>query len=124
MMKYSKPIFIEDVACDFPDLNIIIAHFGWPWVLDSLALALKYPNIYIDTAALYFDTPDEFIKFVMTKQMPLTLIERSLRDKILFGSNYPRVEVKRMADAVRNLGLTDKCLNLIFSENAHRVLGT
>jgi len=122
MIKYSMPILIEDAAHDFPELNIVIAHFGWPWVLDSVALALKYPNIYIDTAAHYLDRPKEFLNFVMAKQIPITVIERSLRNKILFGSNYPRIEIRKMVDAVKALGLTEGCLNLIFKENAQKLL--
>ena len=122
MIKYSMPLLVEDVAHDFPKLNIVIAHFGWPWVLDSVALTLKYPNVFIDTAAHYLDTPKEFLEFVLTKQIPITVVERSLRTKILFGSNYPRIEIRKMVDAVKAIGLTEGCLNLIFKENAQRLL--
>ena len=120
--KYGQPIHLEDVAYDFPDLNIVIAHFGWPWVLEAVMLALKYPNVYIDTSCLYFDNPKDFIAFVMTRQVPLSAIERSLRHKIVFGSNYPRVEIKNMVKAVKSLGLSDGCLKLIFEGNARRLL--
>jgi len=121
--KYGQPIHLEDVAHDFPDLNIVIAHFGWPWVLETVMLALKYPNVYIDTSCLYFDNPKDFIAFVMSKQIPLSVIEKSLRHKIVFGSNYPRVEVKNMTKAVKSLGLSDGCLKLIFEGNAKKLLG-
>lgn len=121
--KFSHPLLLEDVACGFPELNIIIAHFGFPWSLESAMLALKYKNIFIDTSCLYFDNPLDFLSFVMTKQMPISLIEKSLRNKILFGSNYPRVEIKNMARAIKSLGLSQDCLKLIFSENAKRLLG-
>lgn len=121
--KYGQPIHLEDVAYDFPNLNLVIAHFGWPWVLEAVMLALKYPNVYIDTSCLYFDNPKDFIAFVMTKQVPLSAIEKSLRYKIVFGSNYPRVEIKNMVKAVRSLGLSDGCLKLIFEGNARKLLG-
>lgn len=121
-LKYANPLLLEDIAFDFPDLNIVIAHFAWPWVLEAVTLALKYPNIYIDTSALYFDSPPEFLSYVMTKQVPLSLIERSLRRQIIFGSNYPRVEIKNMVQAIQSLGLTDGCLKLIMGENAQRIL--
>lgn len=121
--KYGQPIFLEDVACDFPELNIIIAHLGWPWVLESVMLALKYPNVYLDTSCLYFDNPDDFISFAMSKQAPLSVFEKSLREKVVFGSNYPRVEIKNMVRAVKNVGLTEGCLDLIFRENARKLLG-
>lgn len=121
--KYGQPIYLEDVAYDFPDLNIVIAHFAWPWVLEAVMLALKYPNVYIDTSCLYFDNPKDFISFVMTQQVPLSAIENSLRHQIVFGSNYPRVEIKNIAKAVRSLGLSEGCLDLIFEGNARRLLG-
>jgi len=121
--QYGQPIHLEGVAYDFPDLNIVIAHFAWPWVVETAMLALKYPNVYIDTSSLYFDNPVDFLAYVMNEQIPLSLIERSLRHKIVFGSNYPRVEIKKMAKAVRGLGLTEGCLRLIFKENALRLLG-
>ena len=121
--KYGQPIHLEDVAYDFPDLNIVVAHFGWPWVLEAVMLALKYLNVYLDTSCLYFDNPKDFLAFVMTQQVPLSAIERSLRHKIVFGSNYPRVEIKNMVKAVKSLGLSEGCLKLIFEGNARKLLG-
>jgi len=121
--KYGQPIHLEDVAYDFPDLNIVIAHFAWPWVLEAVMLALKYPNVYIDTSCLYFDNPVAFMRFVIGGQVPVSVIEKSLRYKVVFGSNYPRVEIKNMVKAVKSLGLSDGCLKLIFEENARRLLG-
>jgi len=122
-ISQGNPLPLEEVACDFPNLNIVIAHFAWPFVDVAAVLSLKYKNVYIDTSALYFDSPKEFIHYVMNQQLPVTLIERSLRDKIVFGSNYPRVEIKNMANAVRSLGLSEGCLKLIFKENAEKLLG-
>lgn len=122
-LKYGLPLLLEDVAADFPELKIVIAHFGWPWVLDTVALALKYSNIYLDTACLYFGNPKEFLTFVMTKQIPLSVIEKSLRHQVVFGSDYPRVEIKNMARAVRELGLSEETLELIFSVNPLKLLG-
>jgi len=116
------PQYLEAVANDFPNVKIIIAHFAWPWVLEAAMLALKYPNVYIDTSCLYFDNPRDFLSFVMKHQIPLTAVERSLCHKIVFGSNYPRVEIKNMASAVRGLGLSEHCLELIFFRNAELLL--
>ena len=120
---YGRPIYFEDVVYDFPELKIVLAHLAWPWVLEAVALALKYPNVYLDTSALYFDNPKDFIHFAMAKQVPLTVWERSLRKQLVFGSNYPRVEIKNMAAAVRSLGLSQGCLELVFRGNAQRLLG-
>ena len=122
-LKYGHPMRFEDVAAEFPKLKIVLAHLAWPWVTDAVALALKYPNLYLDTSALYFDNPEDFLKYAMRHQVPLTVFERSLRHQIVFGSNYPRVEIKNMARAVRALGFSEECLELIFRTNAEELLG-
>ena len=122
-LERGHPLHLENAIRRFPKLRFVLAHFAWPWVWEAAALALKYPNVYLDTACLYYDSPKEFFRFVFSKQIPTTLIERSLRNKIVFGSNYPRVEIKNMAAAVRSLHLTEGCLQKIFKENAERLLG-
>lgn len=122
-LKYGHPTRFEDVAAGFPQLRIVLAHLAWPWVIDAVALALKYPNVYLDTSALYFDNPCDFLRFAMTQQVPLTVFERSLRRQLVFGSNYPRAEIKNMARAVRSLGLSKDCLDLVFHCNAETLLG-
>ena len=122
-LQYGQPMRVENVAADFPELPIVLAHLAWPWVTDAVALALKYPNVHLDTSALYFDNPRDFLRYAMKQVVPLTVFERSLRKQILFGSNYPRVEIKNMAAAVRGLGFSDECLDLVFRENADRLLG-
>jgi predicted TIM-barrel fold metal-dependent hydrolase len=118
----SHPLLLEGAIRRFSKLNFILAHFAWPWVWEATALALKYPNVYLDTSCLYYDSPKEFYQFVFTKQIPITVIERSLRNKIVFGSNYPRVEIKNMVHALKALGLTEGCLERIFRLNAERLL--
>jgi len=122
-LERGHPLHLEEPIRQFPKLNFVLAHFGWPWVWEATALALKYPNAYLDTSCLYYDSPKEFFQFVFSKQIPTTLIERSLRNKIVFGSNYPRVEIKNMVHALKTLALTEGCLNKILRENAERLLG-
>ena len=122
-LKYGHPLRFEDAAADFPGLKMVLAHLAWPWVVDAVALALKYPNIYLDTSALYFDNPHDFLRYAMTQQVPLTVFERSLRNQVLFGSNNPRIEIKTMAKAIRSLGFSEECLDLIFRVNAETLLG-
>ncbi|CAM2169825.1 hypothetical protein PSAC2689_10131 [Paraburkholderia sacchari] len=47
-LKYSEPIYLDDVAADFPDMKIVIAHPSWPWHEQALSIALHMPNVYID----------------------------------------------------------------------------
>ena len=122
-LERGLPLHLEQPIRDFPKLNFVLAHFGWPWVWEATALALKYPNVYLDTSCLYYDSPKEFYQFVFSRQIPTTVIERSLRNKVVFGSNYPRVEIKNMVHALKSLQLTEGCLNKILKENAEKLLG-
>ncbi len=122
-LEQAQPLLLEKAIRRFSNLRFVLAHWGWPWVWDATALALKYPNVFLDTSAFYFDGPQEFFQFVFSRQIPTTLIERSLRNQIVFGSNYPRVEIKNMVKALKSLPLTEGCLEKIFSTNAQRLLG-
>ena len=122
-LAWGHPMHLEPVLADFPELRIVAAHFAWPWSLELAALALKYPNLYIDTAALYFDNPNDFVAELFVRRLSLTMIERSLRHQIVFGSNYPRTEIRNMARAVRQVGLSQSTLHMVFQDNARRLLG-
>jgi predicted TIM-barrel fold metal-dependent hydrolase len=122
-LELGQPLLWEGAFRRFPEANFVLAHFAWPWVWEATALALKYPNVFLDTSCLYYDSPKEFFQFVFSKQIPTTIVERSLRNQVVFGSNYPRVEIKNMVHAVKSLDLTEGCLNKIFKENAMKLLG-
>lgn len=121
-LEQGQPLRLEKAIRRFPKLSFVLAHWGWPWVWDATALALKYPNVYLDTSCLYYDSPTEFYQFVFSKQIPTTLIERSLRNQVVFGSNYPRVEIKNMVKALKSLGLTEGCLERILRTTAQKLL--
>ncbi len=123
LTKYSRPAEFEELAAKRPGLKICLAHFGWPWVQETAMLMLKYPNVYADTGLLYFDNAWEFYKRVFTHDIPVTWIDRSLRHQVMFGSNNPRFEQIRMADAITRLGFRESTLELIKGGNAIEFLG-
>jgi uncharacterized protein len=47
-IKFGRPLDIDDVAQDYPELKIICAHFGWPWMEECFAVATRNPNVYVD----------------------------------------------------------------------------
>jgi predicted TIM-barrel fold metal-dependent hydrolase len=120
--KYSQPLCFEEVALKCPSLRFCLAHFGWPWVNEAAMLALKYPNVYVDTALLYFDSPKEFFNNIFTYKIGRKWVDRSLSDKVLFGSNYPRIEQTRMREAVESIDLRPAVLKKVLGENALRFI--
>lgn len=123
LTKYSRPIEFEPVAMKHPGLRICLAHLGWPWVRETAMLLLKYPNVYTDTAALFFDSAREFMRQSLTVDIPATWIDRSIRHQVMFGSNYPRFEQRRMAETLETLGFRDETVDLIKSRNAEEFFG-
>lgn len=123
LMKYSYPLHFEDVLAEYPDLRICLAHFAWPWMEIVSALMIKYPNLYADTSLLYFDSPVEFFKHSFGCHLSNSWIDRTLRDQVMFGSNYPRIEQARMSHALKSLNLRESTLDLVFGQNALKFLG-
>jgi len=72
---------------------------------------------------LYFDSPKQFFDTTFNKQLGPYWIDRTLADKVLFGSNYPRIEYKRMVDAVDVLNLREENKTKVLSANAIKFLG-
>ncbi|MGB4609633.1 MAG: amidohydrolase family protein [Saccharofermentanales bacterium] len=121
--KYSNPLLFEDVAIKYPDLRFSLGHFGWPWTREVAMLLLKYPNVYADTALLYFDSPKQFFNTEFNHHLGEFWIDRMLFDKVMFGSAYPRIEQKRMVGAVNSLTLRDEQKRMVMGGNALRFLG-
>lgn len=121
--KYSHPLNFEEVAIEYPDLPMCLGHFGWPWTRETVMLILKYPNLYADTALLYFDSPKQFFHTTFNVQLGEYWIDRMLYDKVMFGSTYPRIEQKRMVKAMDALKLRPRQKELVMGENALRFMG-
>ncbi len=83
----SKPLLLEDVAIDFPDLKIICAHLGHPWIEDTIMLVRKAPNVYTDISGLML--PDKTRTFSILYRGLILAYEYGVLDKILFGTDYP-----------------------------------
>ena len=122
LARYSQPLLLEEAVQAHPGTNFILAHFGWPWVLEAAMLAVKYPNVFVDTAILYSGTPRDALRHVLVEQVGLDVVERSLFSKVLFGSNYPRVDMRRFVRGVRALELSKPTEQAIFNDNASRLL--
>ena len=115
-----RPIYLENVAIDFPQLKIVAGHNGWPWVNELCALAWKWPNIYIDTSSIrqkYFAVPGTGY------EMLLHLGNTTIQDKILFGSGFPLLPIKQAIEDVRALPLKESVREKWFYKNAARLLG-
>ncbi|MEV6336491.1 amidohydrolase family protein [Nocardia vinacea] len=113
-LKYSNPMLLDDVAVDFPDLTIIIAHPSFPWQDEALAVATHKPNVYIDLSGWspkYF--PPQLVKYANSL----------LKRKVLFGSDFPLISPDRWMKDFEQLDIKDEVRPLILRENAITALG-
>jgi predicted TIM-barrel fold metal-dependent hydrolase len=113
-LKYSNPLALDDVAADFPDLQIIIAHPSFPWQDEALAVAVHKPNVWIDLSGWspkYF--PPQLVQYANTM----------LKHKVLFGSDYPLITPDRWLADFATLPIKPENRPLILKENAARLLG-
>lgn len=112
-LKYSHPMLLDDVAADFPDLTIIIAHPSVPWQEEQLAVALHKRNVYIDLSGW---SPKYF------RPILVQYVSSLLRDKVLFGSDYPALQPDRWLRDFETLGLNEEVQQKILLENARGIL--
>jgi uncharacterized protein len=110
-----RPIpYLDEVALDFPELTIVGGHIGYPWTEEMIALARKYPNVYIDTSAYKPSRyPPELVAY----------LRGGGRKKILFGSNFPMLMPAACLAEVGGLGLDDEAARMFLHDNAARVFG-
>lgn len=112
-LKYSHPMNIDDIAVDFPDLKIIMAHPSFPWQEEALAVAQHKPNVYIDLSGWspkYF--PDILVNYTNT----------ILKRKMLFGSDWPAITPDRWLADFDDIEIRDDVRPLVLKENARRLL--
>ena len=89
-------MYVDDVAVDFPDMPIILAHPSWPWRDEALSICMHKPQVYIDLSGWspkYF--PPQLVQYANTQ----------LKHKMLFGSDYPWIKPDRwLADCETEAG--------------------
>ena len=113
-LKYSNPIYVDDVAADFPELPIVLAHPSFPWQDEAISIAMHKPEVYIDLSGWspkYF--PPQLVRYANTL----------LKRQVLFGSDYPMITPDRWLRDFEELEIDDDVKPLVLKENAARLLG-
>lgn len=112
--KYGKPVLVDDVALDFPDLDIVACHTGWPWSKELEALVWKHENVYLGATAhapKYWE--ENIVDFIRSRG----------RDKAVFGTDYPVLEYEATFEQIENLDFEPDVERKLLSENARDLFG-
>ncbi|MCD4674798.1 MAG: amidohydrolase family protein [Desulfobacula sp.] len=112
-LKFGQPMSIDDVAVDFPQLKIIIAHFGLPWFYEAIAIVQRNPNVYFNISGW----KPKYIPADVVRYM-----NGPLRHKVLFGSDYPLLSRVEILEELKQLKLKDDTLQMLLEGNAKAVL--
>lgn len=110
--EVGRPLYLDQVALDFPELTIVAGHIGYPWTEEAIAVATKHENLYIDTSAYTVKRyPANLVEFLRTQG----------RSKVLFGTNYPMLTPAKALEDLHSLNLDAETYALFLSGNARRV---
>jgi len=113
-LKYSNPMCLDDVAADFPELQIVLAHPSFPWQDEAISVCLHKQNVWIDLSGWspkYF--PPQLVQYANTQ----------LKTKVLFGSDFPLITPDRWLADFAEAPFKDEVRPLVLKENAGRLLG-
>jgi hypothetical protein len=113
-LKYSNPLFLDDVAVDFPDMPIVMAHPSFPWQDEALAVAVHKGQVHIDLSGWspkYF--PPQLVQYANTL----------LRKKVLFGTDFPLFTPERWMADLEKTEIRDAAKPDIMLHNAARLFG-
>jgi hypothetical protein len=111
-LKYGNPLPIDDVAVDFPDMPIIMAHPSFPWQDEAISICMHKPQVYIDLSGW------------SPKYFSPTLIQYAntvLKHKVLFGSDYPWITPDKWMADFQTIAIRDEVRPLIMKENAAKL---
>jgi len=112
-LRFSDPMLLDDVAADFPDMKLIMAHPGWPWQDEQLAIATHKNNVYIDLSGW---SPKYF------QPLLITYMTKMIPQKFLFGTDYPMLSPQRWLLDFEGLGLSSEIKSMVLRENAKNLL--
>jgi len=110
--EVGRPIYLDRVALDFPDLVIAAGHIGYPWTEEAIAVATKHTNVYIDTSAYTVKRyPQELVRYLKTNG----------KHKVMFGTNYPMITPGQALKGLEQLELEPETQQLFLGGTAKRV---
>lgn len=114
-LSYSDPIRTDRVLADFPNLKVVVAHGGWPWVTEILHIAFRRTNMYL--------SPDMYFSRMPGWEQYVTAANTFLSDRMLYASSFPFCPVKDYKDWFESLPIKPENLAKVMGGNAKKLLG-
>ncbi|GLC94309.1 amidohydrolase [Cupriavidus sp. TA19] len=114
-LSYSDPVRTDRVLADFPKLNVVVVHGGWPWVTEILHIAFRRPNMYLSPDMYFSRMPgwEEYVKAA----------DSFLADRMLYASSFPFCPVRDYKRWFETLPIRPENMEKVMGGNACRLLG-
>jgi hypothetical protein len=112
-LKFCRPLDVDDIAVDFPEVKFIIAHFGWPWYEEAMAVVHRNLNVYFNIAGWAPKRIPEFI---------FSYMKGPVKEKALLGSDYPLVSRQRVMKELAEIDMPDDTRENLYGINALEVI--
>jgi predicted TIM-barrel fold metal-dependent hydrolase len=117
-LDYGRPLHVDEVACDFPGLRIVLNHGGWPWVNESVAIARKHKSVFVEIGGI---APKYLAKPNSGWEMLLSFADNLLQDQVLFATDS-MIPFKRAVEEASALPLKAETRDKLMRRNAERLL--
>ncbi|AOL15489.1 amidohydrolase [Sulfolobus sp. A20] len=111
-LDYGRPIYFDEIAVRFQDTKIVLAHFGWPWTEEAIAISLHKPNVYLDLSGW----APKYIPDVIWKYA------KRLNEKLLFGSDFPLIKPERWVKEFSEVNISQDVKDRILKYNAENLI--
>lgn len=119
-LEFERPVLIDRIACDFPELTLICHHGGWPWPHEAAAVAWKHRNVYLEFGAI---APRYMAAGAGGGWGDIArLMDTVLREQVLFGADWPMLRYERALEEIDDLELRPESRDAYLHGNAERLL--
>jgi len=126
-LKYSRPIHVDELAVNRPDLSVVMCHSGLPWLEEAAEVAYKNENVMLDLAGIYIEhgAPyrSAYLERVSEKVEYAIYYVGAVKSKVLFGSDWPLARMRGVIGFVKQLHIKAEDKALILGRNAKELFG-
>jgi uncharacterized protein len=126
LLKFARPIDLDEVAVRYPDVRFVLCHFGNPWIDEAAELVYKNENMYVDTSGLLAHPSAPFFPRMVEQcreRLTAAILTVGSTDRILYGSDWPLQELSESVGLIDHLDLPREDREKILGGNARRLFG-
>jgi uncharacterized protein len=126
LLKFARPVEVDEVAGRFRDVRFILCHLGNPWIEEAAGVVYKNPNVYTDTSGLFPHPRSRYYGRAIERATDIllgALVTAGSADRVLFGSDWPLEDLNAASEMIERLPIPTEDQAAILGGNAERLFG-